>query len=69
MSASGRQAHQNWLNVGSAQERSLGKPQFPSFHGRPSANSRPSSEKIDKQFYKLLEWWEPGKQMLVIDLN
>jgi len=34
-----------------------------------SANSIPSSEKIDKQFYKLLEWWEPGKQMLVIDLN
>jgi len=34
-----------------------------------SANSRPSSEKKDKQFYKLSEWQEPEKQTLVIDLK
>ena len=32
-----------------------------------SANSRPSSEQSDEQFYKLLEWLEPVKQTLVID--
>jgi len=34
-----------------------------------TANSRPSSEKMDKQFYKLSEWREPEKQTLVIDLK
>ena len=59
----------NVLNVAFAQERSVRKPDTSEFNGRLTANSRPSSEKMDKQFYKLSEWREPEKQTLVIDLK
>jgi hypothetical protein len=34
-----------------------------------AANSRPSSERMDKQLHELSEWQESEKQTLVIDLK
>ena len=50
-------------------ELSFGQPTIRDFDARLTTNSRPSSEKMDKQFYKLLERQEPEKQTLVIDLK